>query len=287
VQILTPPQLEPIGIGMFVRPRTDFIGPIELGSYWEAHLLPATGERDLATARLYSQSPTPELVLGEFQNSPTEFSYLAQPQESTTAHGDSARLQVTLSSPIGVLLDTTTIQVTHDAQTGIQWAIGQQASGTVTGGFNTQDRSNLELTLGAVRAVLPPALTGGPSVAFGLVDLVRGPPRSMLRRFGSVLISGRGALSAIPPGALHSFGGTWSLQTLPSGYGRDDGVVPEYHRRLGQFVVLRDEVTSDLYIDVLEDSHWSDNFILWQFPNPIEIQYDIAPGVVLVWQWLI
>jgi hypothetical protein len=124
-------------------------------------------------------------------------------------------------------------------------------------------------------------------VAFGLIDLVRGPPRSMLRRHGSVLISGQGALSAVPPGALHSFGGTWSVQTLPPGYGRDNGIVIEYHRRIAQFVVLRDEVTSDLYIDVLEDSHWMDNFILWQFPNPIQIQYDIAPGVVLIWQWLI
>jgi hypothetical protein len=124
-------------------------------------------------------------------------------------------------------------------------------------------------------------------MAFGLIDLVRGPPRSFLRRSGSLLISGRGTLPTKPPTALHSFGGTWSLQTLPAGYGRDDGVVPEYHRRLGQFVVLRDEATSDLYIDVLEDSHWSDNFILWQFPNPIEVQYDIAPGVVLIWNWLV
>lgn len=155
------------------------------------------------------------------------------------------------------------------------------------GGFAPADRSNLELVLAAVRTVLPAAIPGGAQLAMNVIDLVRGPPRAFLQPFASQLLTGRGSLSAQPPGALHSFGGTWSWFTVPGGYGKDDGALVEWHRRLAQFVVIREGAGDNTYIDVLEDSSWEGNFILWQFPNPTEIQYDIAPGVQVLWRWLV
>jgi len=282
-----------MGPGFLVQGSTNILGPFPNDWAW--------------TARLFTVGPVEQsLVIGQKMN-PTE-SQFAIPMgyvndaatsvfrpipvpilDSRAVAQTPARLSVELTTSTGAVEDQTSIEVLPNFTTGLATYLGSvtRNQASAAGGFNATDRTNLELTLGAVRAVLPPPLTGGPSVAFGLIDLVRGPPRSMLRRTGSLLISGRGVIPTQPPGAQHSFGGTWSIQTLPPGYGRDDGIVVEYHRRLGQFVVLRDEVTSDLYIDVLEDSHWADNFILWQFPNPIQIQYDIAPGVVLLWQWLI
>jgi hypothetical protein len=287
MQIAFPVPSGPIGPGMFVHATTSFIGPLETDSIWEAHLLPATGERDLATARMFSNFSTVEMVLGEFSSTPSSVGLTIQPQESFAPHGAAARLQVTLSSPLGQVIDTTTIPVTIDALTGLQWVSSQGTAPAGGGGFTSSDRTNLDLVLAAVRAVMPAALTGGPNIVMQAIDLVRGPPRSLLRRFGSVTLTGRGTISAQPPGAAHSFGGTWSFVTVPAGYGRDDGALVEYHRRFAQFVVVRDEVTSDTYIDVLEDSHYEGNFILWQFPNPLQIQYDIAPGVVVLWQWLV
>lgn len=155
------------------------------------------------------------------------------------------------------------------------------------GGFTATDRVNLNSVLGAVQKVLPATLPGGAQVLMSVIDLVRGPPRSVLQPFGSQLLSGRGVLSAQPPGTLNSYGATWSWFTVPAGYGKDDGALVEWHRRLAQFVVIREGAGDIEYIDVLEDSHWEGNFILWQSPNPTEIQYDIAPGVQVLWRWLV
>jgi len=286
VQILQPLPNQPFGPGFFWTAQTDFIGPIELGSFYEITAFPQTGEQVIGKGVKESQQSLEIGILGEL-NTSSGVTWRLDPQVSTAPDATPARLQVQLMSPSSVILDQTTVPIVWNLQAS-PYVLSQQANPTIpTGGFVQSDRENLELILGAVRLVLPPALAGGASLAMQVIDLVRGPPRSLLRRFGSVTISGRGALSAVPPGALHRFGGTWTLQTLPPRYGIDDGVVVESHRRLAQFVVLRDEVTSDLYIDVLEDSHWSENFILWQFPNPIQIQYDVAPGVVLVWNWLV
>jgi hypothetical protein len=74
---------------------------------------------------------------------------------------------------------------------------------------------------------------------------------------------------------------------IPAGYGKDDGSVIEWNRRIGQLVVIREGAGDDLYIDLLEDTHRGNDFILWQFPNPSQVNYDIAPGVTLLWEWLV
>jgi hypothetical protein len=286
MQILQPLPNQPFGPGFLWTVQTDFIGPIELGSFYELTTFPQTGETTIGKALKESQQSLEIGVLGEL-NVSSGVTWRFDPQVSVAPDGSPARLQAQLMSPSSVILDTTTIPIVWNLQAS-PYVLSQLPTATApAGGFVQADRDSLNLVLGAVRTVLPPALAGGGNIAMQVIDLVRGPPRSLLRRFGSAVISGRGALSAVPPGGLHSFGGTWTIQTVPPRLGLDDGVVTEFHRRLAQFVVLRDEVTSDLYIDVLEDSHWHENFILWQFPNPVQIQYDVAPGVVLVWNWLV
>lgn len=188
-----------------------------------------------------------------------------------------------ISGSTGLVLDQTQVTTTWDAS----WSFRLQTSASGTGGFTDTDRSSLNNVLAAVSKVLPAALPGGVQLAMNVIDLVRGPPRSLLQPFGSQLLSGRGVLGTQPPGALHSFGGTWSIFTMPAGYGKDDGALVEWHRRIGQFVVIREGAADITYIDVLDDSHWEGDFILWQFPNPTEVQYDIAPGVQLLWRWLV
>jgi len=288
VQIISPILNGPVGPGMEVQPQTDFIGPIELGSFWTYEVWTAAGEQRIVRGLRYTNIANPSLVLGQVQTGVGQPITVEIPtQLPLTPHGAAARLVVTLSSPLGAVLDTTSQPVTYDALTGTQWVVDQTPTSSAQGGFNATDRANLDLVLAAVRYVAPAALTGGPNIVSQVIDLVRGPPRSFLRRFGSLTLTGRGTFSAQPPGASHSFGGTWSFVTVPAGYGKDDGALVEYHRRFVQFVVVRDEVTSDTYLDVLEDSHYEGAFILWQYPNPIQIQYDVTPGVVVLWQWLV
>jgi len=206
--------------------QTDFIGPIEVGSFWTYEIWTPTSEQRIARGLRYTNISNPSLVIGQVQTGQGQPITLEIPtQLPLTPHGAAARLVVTLSSPLGAVLDTTSMPVTYDAVTGTQFVISQMPTTTVQGGFTASDRSNLDLVLQAVRVVSPPALTGGANIVAQVIDLVRGPPRSFLRRFGSLTLSGRGTFSAQPPGAAHSFGGTWSFITVPAGYGRDDGAL--------------------------------------------------------------
>jgi hypothetical protein len=288
ITIQTPASGGPLGIGMTstvtaditLFADNDFL-EIELKDNLETgHLVGYGSARTL-------HSPTADIVIGRTVQGPTT-NWQAYPQWPTSAHLAPMFMRVVHKSSAGTQKDALAMPIAHDTITGLTVALpALMPITTPAGGFIQSDRDTLELVLNSVWRSFPPATPGGTSVSMAAIDVLRGPPRSFLRRFGSVFISGQGALSAVPPGGFHSFGGTWSIQTLPPQLGVDHGIVFEYHRRLAQFVVLRDEPTSDLYVDVLEDSHWSDNFILWQFPNPIQIQYDVAPGVVLIWNWLV
>lgn len=246
----------------------DFLGPPEQISL--RHTFPAG----------LGAAPPPGFLIGD-----RSAGTVVQPSTAVrVVQGGDVDWRVSLrSGSTGLIVDQTTIPGVWDASHDF-W-LRQEASSA--GGFTGTDRTNLNSVLGAVQTILPAALPGGAQLAMSVIDLVRGPPRSLLQPFSSQLLTGRGSISAQPPGALHSFGGTWSWFTVPSGYGKDDGALVEFHRRLAQFVVIREGAGDNTYIDVVEDSHNEGNFILWQFPNPTEIQYDIAPGVTVLWRWLV
>jgi len=277
-----------VGPGATISVGTNIQGPLPIGSRWTLEIR-AQGTEFIWSAggnnqethnttlypNIFTQT-TGQQVVEWYPQQPR----LAQPASSST-------LTVRLLDNNGAVIDqdSTPVQWLPEPA-GVAW-VQARALASGTGGFTTTDRSVLNAVLPAVRTLLPAALPGGPQLLMQAIDLVRGPPRSLLRPFGSQLISGRGSLSAQPPGALHSFGGTWQVAVIPAGYGKDDGQVTEWNRRIGQLVVIREGASDDLYIDVLEDTHRGNDFILWQFPNPTQINYDIAPGVTLLWEWLV
>jgi len=277
-----------VGPGTQIRVSTDFIGPFPIDSSWQIFITPRTGEGNIANGANYPVTHQailqPNIFIQEGGSSvvqwPVPLPAPAAPIQQATAtirlmQGNSTVLEQT-STPVQWYPDPAAVAYVQSLERG-----------SASGGFTSIDRSVLNAVLPAVRTLLPAALPGGPQVLMQAIDLVRGPPRSLLRPFGSQLISGRGTLGAQPPGALHSFGGTWQIAVVPAGYGKDDGTVTEWGRRMGQFAVIREGAGDDLYIDVLEDSHRGNDYILWQFPNPTQINYDIAPGVQILWEWLV
>lgn len=277
-----------VGPGSTVTVSTNFIGPFPTGTFWEMEIRRTGDEFILSAGRNDNFTNTSTLYPNVFIQ-PTGVQVPQwYPQPPAAAQpAQSATLVIRLRETPSTVLEQTSSPIQWRPEpAGVAWvqSLGAAQAG---GGFTTTDRSVLNAVLPAVRTLLPNAFAGGPQLLMQAIDLVRGPPRSMLRPFGSQLISGRGSLSAQPPGALHSFGGTWQVAVIPAGYGKDDGQVTEWNRRIGQLVVIREGASEDLYIDVLEDTHRGNDFILWQFPNPSQINYDIAPGVTLLWEWLV
>lgn len=276
-----------VGPGAQIGVSTDFIGPLPTGSRWELLIGPVGGEGIIGEAGFAPASHQSTLFVSLTKTETTGLKPIWHPQLPAAAS------PVQQSVAIARLFSGTNT-VIDQGSTPVQWRAEPagvayvQAQGAATsGGFSDVDRSVLNTILPAVRTLFPSAVPGGAQLAAQVIDLVRGPPRSLLRPFGTLLLTGRGTFSAQPPGALHSFGGTWQVAEIPAGYGKDDGTVTEWHRRIGQLAVIREGAGDDLYIDVLEDTHRGNDFILWQFPNPSQINYDIAPGVTILWEWLV
>lgn len=101
------------------------------------------------------------------------------------------------------------------------------------------------------------------------------------------VISGRGALSGIPPFNFAGiYGIAWAATGVPLSAGLRDGAVQEYSLRLVQFgVQYFDHNVSNLYVGELVDFH-QDNY-LWQWTryNPHQLLYDVTPGFELTCWW--
>lgn len=155
------------------------------------------------------------------------------------------------------------------------------------GGFTDADRENLTIVKSAVFKEEGVSPTSGIPLIGQVIDLVRGPPRSLLRPTSSRLLSGRGVVPASPDdGGFASWGATWSFFTVPAGFGFVDGQVRHYINRMAQFVVVREGSDDTGYVDELVDVDYEGGFLLWKHPPPTEVRYDIAPGVQLLWRWL-
>lgn len=282
--IFSPVGAGPIGPG--VRAWAQWIPDAAppAGSQWHVYTTSFLGPPEQIDLRHVFQPATVEIGPPYFLLGDPLAGQMTFPRDAVRAvNGDPSDFVMSLRTSGGAVIEEARIQGVWDAS----WDFRLFQTTAPAGGFTTDDRLNLNDVLSSVRTVLPASLPGGIGLVMSAIDLVRGPPRSLLQPFGSLLLSGRGTFSAQPPGALHSFGGTWSWFTVPTGYGKDDGALVEWHRRLAQFVVIREGAGDNTYIDVLEDSHYEGNFILWQFPNPTEIQYDVAPGVQVLWRWLV
>jgi len=118
------------------------------------------------------------------------------------------------------------------------------------------------------------------------------PPFGWLRReVIAGTFSGSGDLDrntgALPPfDNVNAYGLRWSFFTVPAPFGYDLGSPRVYHNRMIQITVrYRDALGNDQDLEVY-DVHF-EQAIFWKEPGPLLIHYEIAPGVDVVFEWLI
>ena len=287
MEITSPLTSQPIGVGMFVKYDTDFVGPIPVGAWVEAHLLPAVGERDLAIGKLFTQNPVGELVLGEFQDAAgSAFTTLVLPQEAFASHGSDARLSVSLHDPAGVVLDQTTVNVKMDALTGLQWIRGQ--AGSVQGGFTAADRAQLEEVHMASFSALPLTNAIGDLVDVALSSQFTCPPGPLLVPALHGLLTGAGTVTR-PSGStgVYAYGFTFRFEVVPPGLSVIDGRALEYPERMAQFLVIKVDSAGNEYVSDRYDFHHDQERVCWGIPFPKRIEYSVLPGVSMRFFWLL
>lgn len=283
IDIFNPPQGGPLGPGIPYNVRDLAVPTVTPPAHWEI----AAWDLQLANTPIARHihpiegSVVNQAALGVFGTNANQF--LALPAGRTlTLDGAPVEFRARLIANGGA-------QVVEELAQPMVWdtSYAWTVPSITQGGFTADDRLNLSNVLSAVRLVLPAALPGAAQLVMSAIDLVRGPPRSLLRTFGSLLLEGRGTIPVVPEGALFTFGGTWSWFTIPAGWGRQDGVLTTYNNRVLQLQVLREGADDSLYNDLVVEENQEGGFVQWQVPTPSEIHYDLAPGWVALWRWLV
>jgi hypothetical protein len=198
------------------------------------------------------------------------------------AVGQSTVVTVELHSSTAVL-DSGSMTGTWNTTTGLPVVLENMQSTTVTG-FTSTDRSQLNLAVANSALQIPIDAVGG-LVNAGLGRLVRDLPPYVMRRHGSVHLSGSGSLNrGTEPFASYSLGIEWLFDAPPAGFGRTVGVVEEWERRMVQFQPVFETPLHETYWDNLVDAKENGQRMVWGTFTPRVLNYFCAPGVgVTVW----
>lgn len=294
ITVQWPLENDRFGPGFSFQGSTDLVGPIPLDWSWIIDLI-ATGpvETTLATSILTTASQqsfsgvmgyTPD---AQGVHRPTNV-FPMNPRAMTSG---TWRFSARLQRPNGLIEDQTSFPVQLDmttAQISYLEDTIRSVVGNVQGGFTDQDRADAQIVKMSVSTEYAPSIPGAIPILGTVIEHFLSPSDGLLVEAHPLLLSGRGQLPyVIPPGFITSYGGTWRIVTAPTGLGRHDGVQVRFEHRLVQWRVIRVDAGSRNYVDQVDDQFMSDQRIRWDSPAPLRVEYDIQPGVVLEWQFLL
>lgn len=129
------------------------------------------------------------------------------------------------------------------------------------------------------------------TVITGVISEFAHPPWGQLHReLGSLV--GPGPTTAVlkrirGPINVDAFGMSWSLFTVPSGYGHAVGVVDNYYDMLAQFGVLFTDLSGHDFYGQMIDVRQDGLYVLFDQQLPTQVDLWVAPGVVLQHYWLV
>lgn len=123
-------------------------------------------------------------------------------------------------------------------------------------------------------------------------NLLIHPPIGFLRR--AVIpgvISGSGDLTrptgALPPfNNVNAYGLSWSIFSIPAGFGKAEGFPDVYYERLVQLSTVHEDFEGHQMISEYHDFHAEGLYWLWETAGPKAVHYEVTPGVELVVYWL-
>jgi hypothetical protein len=271
---------ETVGPGIAIAWGSDLIGPIPDDYFWQIIVSQGGGEGQPWLIEVKTAGGSHVGVWVPFIRELGEhFSVFST---NAVVPGADTTITVELRSPTAVV-DSGTIVRTYDGTTGLPLVIEANNALTDTG-FTISDRAQLELAVANTTVQLPIDAVGG-LVNAGLARLLQGVPGYVLRRHGSVHLTGDGSL---PRGsgvfASYSMGIEWLFDDPPPGFGYAAGNVREYERRMVQWEPVFETPLHETYWSDLVDAHENGQRLVWGAYTPLALNYSIAPGLGLtVW----
>lgn len=288
IDIIQPLPGRPIGVGWLIVLQTDFVGPV-LIPQWRVRVFNEDENGpfidqivNAATNGGWFTAFT--LDAGGTGDVPLASSQLVQ--------GENALVTVDFIGSSGVI-ETVTQTNTFDALQGAMHVVSTKVDQVqslisllfgVTGSQSTLSQNILD----AVTRKFPVTDQAGLFQEIPIGNLPLSPPENFMIKATGFELDGSGSLERPPAsGHVNAYGFTFTLVTVPAGMGKRNGPAIEYEQRLAQFTTIREDAGSDLYVAQVFNCFDEGRFYLFGVPNPTRLDYQIAPGVVVFFQWLI
>ena len=128
-----------------------------------------------------------------------------------------------------------------------------------------------------------------PSVELPVVNTLVSPPIALLRR--EVIpgtFTGAGDLTR-PSGPLNvdAFGISWDFFSVPAPFGYELGNPILYDNRMLQLSIIHTSTDAHEFISEYHAFNAEGIYLTWANPFPTRVHYEIIPGVVMVFFWLL
>jgi hypothetical protein len=284
ITILPPGLNGPTGPGMTAIWSSDIQGPLQPGYTWEVEIYPPAPSEQLRQRWVFPAIQTGAIFTLGIQDDQLANS----PGQSDMTHGMPARMVVRLKDPAGLVFDQGSQNIIWDTQTGLPFLLTKVTTGTTTGGFTEADRVQLTSIQQASYSALPLTAPIPGVVQIGLDAILKGPPVDLLAESEAFLLSGRASINR-PSGAtgVYAYGCRWRIESAPAGLGKLDGQVVEYEQRIIQLVVIKERLGGGQYASQVDNSHLASGEMQWSIPFPVRVDFDVLPGVVIRFVWLL
>lgn len=89
------------------------------------------------------------------------------------------------------------------------------------------------------------------------------------------------------PVAVDAFGITFTFVDIPVGFGRELGAVDMWIPRMVQISVVHTLLSGTTVVSEVQDFHTDQMPFLWELALPTRIDYSLAPGVGVLFRWLL
>lgn len=273
-----PPAPAPMGIGMTVAVRSDYDLVVQ-DFYFRVTLAEVETGRVVGSARSgpIHGAVDQELEIGRLINNSGQHFWQAYPQFPASAHGKQVIMRAEFYNASDVLVDSGQIAVTHDTQTGLQWALPHLLAAPTTA-----PSPDVQIIKEAVTMDI-----GG--VLRGLSDMIGGvPPNFFTRERITPDRTGSGSLTR-PSGSITTAanGIAWQTMERAPGLGIDEGA-PDHLEVDGlelRFVLTLADGTT--FTANHKRTPELDGAWLWGLVTPSRIDYWIVPGLTVRFSWLL
>lgn len=280
ITIIAPESGDPFGIGFQMHVTTDFVGPIEAGTYWLFTLTAPANEDVVAVRKVFSQLA--DITTGMYYYADGFQTSLDMRAAAVTGQGGQLRAQII--SPSG-FNESATVPIVMNNIDGLRQAIEFWIGTHPPAGSGvtlTEEEHNavLQTNVGviAMAGIDPISLIGDLANAFRT-----NPPLA----FGSMStvydLVGDGEMPDVGD-LLHTKLGIYFIADIPTNLSHRHGQSEEYPARLIQWRTVHEVGGIELVTEVV-DFQTHGELWKWSTAKPLRIEYSVLPNVVVHARW--